>query len=109
MRTFAKKEVSLLIAEDRPTVKSALRRIHIFLQTAKKEWIEEAGGSQWVPLRQVRDTVHFAEKADSRLLQLADVCAFVVKRHLMKKDDVSSFHDALKGQLIWHLKGEEPC
>ena len=32
-----------------------------------------------LPLKRIIDTVHFAEKADARPLQLADLCAFVLR------------------------------
>jgi hypothetical protein len=35
-----------------------------------------------LPLRKIIDTVHFAEKADARPLQLADLCAFILGRGL---------------------------
>lgn len=38
------------------------------------------------PLKRIIDTVHFAEKADARPLQLADICAFFFARALGGKD-----------------------
>lgn len=35
-----------------------------------------------LPLKRIIDTVHFAEKADARPLQLADLCAFIFARGL---------------------------
>jgi hypothetical protein len=37
-------------------------------------------------LKRIVDTVHFAEKADARPLQLADLCAFLVVRLFRNKE-----------------------
>jgi hypothetical protein len=39
-----------------------------------------------LPLKRIIDTVHFAEKADARPLQLADFCAFMIGRAIKGKD-----------------------
>ena len=38
--------------------------------------------SKWLPLERVVDTVNECEKQDSSILQLADVVAFVIKKHM---------------------------
>ena len=37
---------------------------------------------EYLPLTHIRDTVHWAGKKESPLLQLADTCAFVIRGHL---------------------------
>lgn len=47
------------------------------------------------PLRSIVGTVHYAAKDEEPLLQLADVCAFIVRRHLAGLPNVDRFVDAL--------------
>jgi hypothetical protein len=49
--------------------------------------------------RHIIDTVHFAGKSESAPLQIADACAFVIKRHLMEKEDAATFFGTLRPQL----------
>jgi hypothetical protein len=37
-----------------------------------------------LPLRKIRGAVHFASKSESKALQLADVCAFLIRGHYAK-------------------------
>jgi hypothetical protein len=48
------------------------------------------------------ETVHFAEKAESMPLQVADTCAFVIKRRLMDKEDAGEFYGLLRNEIIWN-------
>jgi hypothetical protein len=59
-------------------------------------------------LTRIVDTVHFAEKGYSSPLQLADVCAFAIKRHLMKTPENDRFYLALKKWQILLPKEELP-
>jgi hypothetical protein len=46
--------------------------------------------------------IHFEDKYESSALQIADACAFAIKRHLMKKPEADRFYSPLKRQII-HL------
>jgi hypothetical protein len=52
------------------------------------------------------DTVHFAEKSHSSPLQVADACAFAIKRHLMAKPHSDRFYEPLKPRMI--MRPSEP-
>jgi len=41
------------------------------------------GWELYLPFRKIRDTVYYADKAQSALLQLADICTFIIKRTLV--------------------------
>jgi hypothetical protein len=47
------------------------------------------------------ESVYFAQKAESMPLQVADACAFIIKRHLMDRYDVDSLYGAMRHQLMW--------
>ncbi len=52
---------------------------------------------KYSPITRIRDTVHFAEKAESPALQIADICAFVIKRYLAGARDGDRFYRILAG------------
>ena len=58
-----------------------------------QELIEEYGGS-YLPISKIVDTVHFASKNEAILLQIADVCAFIVRCFLEKKPHAEDFLNA---------------
>jgi hypothetical protein len=74
-------ESTLIIAEDRPQVRKVLKRVQHIFQGRDKVPVPDAVLAKFkeVPFKHIRDTLHFAAKADSRLLQVADICAFVIR------------------------------
>jgi len=89
MEKNAPEETAMLIAEDTPEMKSTLKNVHEGY-TDKTRQDDEAFRAP-----NIIDAVHFAQKKDSLLLQIADHCAFIIKRKLMGKSDVNEFYDAI--------------
>ena len=90
--------IGLLIAENRPEVHKVVKDSHAFLQNPKL--VADAGfQTEHLPLRRIRDTVHFAKKSESRPLQLADACAFFTKGHLIKNEHAEEFYQMILPQL----------
>jgi hypothetical protein len=58
-------------------------------------------GYQDFRFRRSLDTPHFAEKAESAPLQVADCCAYLIMRRLMRRDDSQQFFELLAPQLTW--------
>ena len=52
-----------------------------------------------MPMRNLVDTVHFADSRDTWGLQLADCCAYVIKRHETGKTDVRPFYDLIADEI----------
>jgi len=77
------REVAMVIAEDNQDVKSALRRMQAYAHSPDRPDLLLPGWERYLPFRKIIDTVHYAGKGESALLQLADVCTFVIKRRLM--------------------------
>jgi hypothetical protein len=59
-----------------------------------------AMGAERLILNRVIDTVHFAEKKSSSILQVADACAFFVKRRLMNTSEHMRFFGPLKPRMV---------
>jgi hypothetical protein len=59
-------------------------------------------------LSRVVDTVLFAEKSESSPLQVADACAFAIKRHLMKTPEADRFYKSLVRKMVIGPKAEAP-
>lgn len=77
-------EFTIVIAEDRPQVRRMIKGAHASLQgrgpfpmpaEIMKDYVE-------LPFHHIRDTIHFAEKAESKCLQIADICAFLIRGYL---------------------------
>jgi len=96
------REVGMAIAEDNRDVRESLRRMHSFAQRPDNTAALLPGWETYLPFRKIIDTVHYAEKQRSALLQLADLCAFVIKRQLMglsrPVSERGRFYDSLQSQ-----------
>ncbi|HEV3183621.1 MAG TPA: DUF3800 domain-containing protein [Xanthobacteraceae bacterium] len=89
-------EVAMLIAEDTAEVKDIIRFLHR-AYTDRTLKMRDAFSSE-----RIIDAVHFAKKDQSLLLQLADNCAFFMKRKLMAKKDAEPFFQEFASQIVWH-------
>ena len=105
LRTFYKDENALLISENNDLAKKMIKEVHA---SFKKEDLPERLLSRanviqemnCFPIKRIRDTVHFAAKDECRLLQLADVCAFVIRGHLIRHKHNPRFYELLRGQIL---------
>jgi hypothetical protein len=80
MRDIWPAEIAQLVAEDNDQARAIIKRSHEVVRHPK--WIEQNnfdGLGRLLPLKKIRGAVHFARKAESSLLQLADVCAFFIR------------------------------
>lgn len=59
----------------------------------------ESRVTKYLPIKRVVDGAYFAEKQDSSILQIADACAFAIKRHLMGQPDSKQFVAPILKQL----------
>jgi hypothetical protein len=107
MRKNAPSEVAMLIAEDRHKVKTLVKRAQAALHQKDKISEELLNLTTYLPLTHIIDTVHFAGKAESSPLQLADVCAVTLKRKAMNKPD-GELGAWLVPCLRWHIERGGP-
>jgi hypothetical protein len=101
VREFPRDEICMLIAEDTDRVKQAVKQAHAILRDPDEIANGEFANMRGLPLVKIEDTPHFADKADSRPLQLADTCAFLIMRRLMRQETSQQFFEAIAPQLVW--------
>ena len=104
---FAPDELATVIHEDGTDAKTVIKLAVRLLRSEhqlKLNNLEDAAREFGLPLKRIIDTVHFAEKADARPLQLADICAFILGRALQEKHAPSLAVEIVFSQLGW-IKG----
>jgi len=89
----APREVAILVAENTGKVQALMKLIH---NGYRDPVLNEKVDDDVLAAPQIIDTVHFAAKMDTPLLQLADVVAFLVKRRFQQKSDTRSFYIQLE-------------
>jgi Protein of unknown function (DUF3800) len=99
MYKFPRNEICMLIAEDTDRVKRALKKAHAFLRDPKAIANSKFAGKPYLPLKRIVDTPHFAAKTDSVPLQIADVCAYLILRRLLRRSDSQEFFELLAPQI----------
>jgi Protein of unknown function (DUF3800) len=106
-------EVAVLVAEDVPNMRRAIRdyvhhlsRYGITMEAPPRkehEALRKATSMRIVTpisIRKIVDTVHFAEKGKGPLLQIADACAFGLRRFYAKQKNGERFARAILGPNI---------
>jgi hypothetical protein len=93
----AKNEVAMLIAEDAPEIKDRIRALHRIYTDRSLNMLPVGAFRS----NRIVDAVHFAKKDQSLLLQIADHCAFIMKRKLMKRPELNKAFDMLAPQISW--------
>jgi len=110
MRATAQDEVAMLIAEDREQVRNVLKFAQAVLTGRPPRSFENAADDAGLyespmrfilPLQRIVETIHFAQKSESSLLQIADVCAFVIKRHFAKSSHADRLFAPLESQIVF--------
>jgi hypothetical protein len=95
----------MLVAENTGKVQSLMKLIH---NGYREPEIGEDFSYDVLTAPQVVDTVHFAAKEDSPLLQLADTVAFLVKRRFQQKSDTRNLYIQLEPQLVCRSRDGTP-
>jgi hypothetical protein len=106
MRAMSADEVAMLIAEDREQVRRILKVVHSIFRGRTPSRLQEFLGAMeapWnkiVPFENVVESVQFAQKTESSLLQIADVCAFAIKRWVARKPHSERLFKPISEQFI---------
>jgi hypothetical protein len=109
MRMIWPDEVAQIIAEDNRDARATIKGVHLLLRNPAALIRANIAQPGILPLRNVRGPVLFAEKSESRALQLADFCTFIIRRRLVRHDFRSArFYDKLKHWMIMVPRGDEP-
>jgi uncharacterized protein DUF3800 len=106
MRSIWALEVAQVIAEDNSDARQAIKGTVQLLKDPAR--IAAAGiESQLLPLERIRNSVQFAEKPESKPLQLADVCACLIRRRYSNHDARSArFYNKLKPWMLTHPRSD---
>lgn len=101
MHLFPRNEICMVIAEDTDRVKAAVKLLHAkFRDPEQIASIPALARLQQLPLQKIEDTPHFASKAESAPLQVADTCAFLIMRRLARREDSQALFELIAPQLV---------
>jgi hypothetical protein len=109
MRLIWPDEVAQVVAEDNRDARATIKGVHSLLRNPAALIRAEIAKRGALPFRNVRGPVLFAEKNESRALQLADFCTFMIRRRLIRHDFRSArFYDKLKHWMVIVPKSDDP-
>jgi hypothetical protein len=106
LEKFSPNENAVVIAEDVDRVKRLIKAAIRVLRSEDlilKNGLGAVIGPVGLPLKRIVDTVHFAEKADARALQLADLCAFTLGRAAKDKSVPLPVFEIIWNHLKWTI------
>jgi uncharacterized protein DUF3800 len=99
MRVKWPREIAQIVAEDNDQVRALVKGAHETFRDPSK-----AGGklvaNDVPPLKKIRGSVHFASKGESSPLQLADLCAFLIRGHLARHPHNGPLYDRIKLMML---------
>jgi Protein of unknown function (DUF3800) len=106
MKTYADEgEVAAVVMENNRQAKETIASAHDFIQARYSDFLQRYGLEK-VGVQHIIETPHFSEKHMHSPLQIADACAFAIKRHRMKTPECARFHDPLIPRLVMRYKSE---
>lgn len=88
-------DVAIMIAENNDQARQHVKRTHNALADPAMKFDMPTVPPDFLPIKRIVDTVHFAEKSEAIMLQIADSCAFTMSRFLAER----SYGDDLIGAL----------
>lgn len=96
MRKNAPNEVTMLIVEDNKEMKVRMKETQNAFR--RKDIVDKLGDGQrqYFPFKKIKTSPLFEAKEDSVALQLADFCAYVIKRRAMQDEHSIRFFSVLE-------------
>lgn len=107
MRTRYPDQVVHLVAENNTQARRHLSEAHNFLKNADRVAALPPEIRGVLPFHHIIDGLFFAEKTESSALQLADACAFAIRRHLEGRSDAADYYQPLIPALINRPRTDE--
>ena len=105
VRQFRKKEHCMVIFEDNVRSRQTMKDMHRHFQQKSIASLLAEEDLKYLPLRRIREDPTFQPKRPGHPLAIADMVAFVLKRHLMNDPWISCYFDLLIPQLaVMQLK-----
>lgn len=96
-------EVAIVVMENDEQYKRLIKRTLRVMSDPKLNEFLEKFSAQELSLQRLMYPVYFEEKTDSSALQIADICAFALKRFLMKAPEHERFYGPLIPNIVNHL------
>jgi Protein of unknown function (DUF3800) len=93
-------EVAQLVVEDNSDARLIIKLVHQILRNPRIATAVTNAIVEVLPLTKIRGSPHFATKAESHCLQLADTCAFVVRGHLTKHPHNPVLYRAIRSMIL---------
>jgi hypothetical protein len=100
LRKNTEREITHIIAENNDDVRLAAREAHTLLRNRQQIEAEGMMNHPVYPFTRIRDGLQFTTKAESRLLQVADVCAWAIRRFWNSAPNAARFFRALESHII---------
>ena len=100
LRTNTEREITHIIAENNDEVRLAAREAHMLLRNQKEMEREGFRNHPCFPFKRICDGLQFTTKAESRLLQVADACAWALRRVANKAPNAFRFYGPLRSQIV---------
>ena len=97
-------EIAMMVMENDGQYRQLISRTHRILSDPKLKHFLTLNNAADLGLHRIIYPVHFEEKTDSSSLQIADVCAFAIKRYLTKAHDCERLYEPLVTNLVNHLQ-----
>jgi hypothetical protein len=89
-------EFTILTAENNYEVRDIAKKSHNLFKDGASMALRGFGAHEYFPLTKIKEGLHFADKSDSKILQIADVCAWAYRRHLNELNDSSRFFEPMR-------------
>lgn len=103
MHRRAKNEVAALFAENHDEVKKAARETQILMRSRKGSEMLNVMGKRHLPLRHVKDGINFVTKPESLALQLADACAWTIRKWFSSRQAAEPFYNLLYPAIVCYV------
>jgi hypothetical protein len=100
MRVKKSGEVAMLIVEDTQRTKKLITLVHGEYQNPKYSIGESDEGRKYFPYKRIKASPLFENKTQSLSLQLADFCAYVMKKRLMHDRRYDKYIDMMYSQIV---------
>jgi len=95
-------EIATVVAENNTQTRRIVKLMYDILRGAKKdaltEWCNDLAISEDIlPLKKLKHGVHFADKDEAFLLQIADACSFIIRYVLSNTSNVDDLVNSFTG------------
>jgi Protein of unknown function (DUF3800) len=100
MRKETRDENCIFVVENNDDAKQMISEVHRYHQDKKIDSLLDDESKLYFPLRKIQEDPLIQPKKQSNPLILADFCAYVFKKFLMKNPHYNRFVDQMRGLLI---------